>query len=453
MITENPTHMAGPRNQYRGSVIIGKDVLELLSSAMYVDPLTIYREYIQNAADAIDQAETSGYYSDGMVPSIDIILNHAERSAKICDNGIGIAASAFATILTSIGASRKRGTTARGFRGVGRLAGLGYCQELIMRSRGKGESIVSVMRWDCRKLKELLRDRNDNGLENIISEIVSVDTEPAKNSLSHFFEIELLNLGRYRNDLLLNEVTVANYLGQTGPLPFAPSFKFGFQIDQHLKSFGVGKNYKLTVNKNPVHRLFADTFEVRKNIESKFTELQFIETKGQSNEIEAAGWILHSEYMGAIPERFGISGLRLRAGNIQIGGPRLLDQIFPESRFNGWVVGEIHALSPRLTPNGRRDDFELNNHYSTLLNHLNPVGKSLYKRCRVASAARTDGGDTAVQVADAQVTINFSGIRRFLLANAERKVPVGRGKKLKKLLRKSPTYSDVTSVLYQESKK
>ena len=29
-------------------VTVGKDILELLTSGMYLDPLTIYREYIQN---------------------------------------------------------------------------------------------------------------------------------------------------------------------------------------------------------------------------------------------------------------------------------------------------------------------------------------------------------------------------------------------------------------------
>ena len=35
-------------------IFIGKDILELLSTSMYIDPLTMYREYIQNAADAHD---------------------------------------------------------------------------------------------------------------------------------------------------------------------------------------------------------------------------------------------------------------------------------------------------------------------------------------------------------------------------------------------------------------
>ena len=36
---------------------IGKDILELVTSAMYISPLTIYREYIQNSSDAIELAQ------------------------------------------------------------------------------------------------------------------------------------------------------------------------------------------------------------------------------------------------------------------------------------------------------------------------------------------------------------------------------------------------------------
>ena len=31
--------------RYKGDIIIGKDILELLTGAMYVEPLTLYREY------------------------------------------------------------------------------------------------------------------------------------------------------------------------------------------------------------------------------------------------------------------------------------------------------------------------------------------------------------------------------------------------------------------------
>ena len=40
-----------PSSKTKEPIIIGKDILELLSSAMYVETLTIYREYLQNSAD------------------------------------------------------------------------------------------------------------------------------------------------------------------------------------------------------------------------------------------------------------------------------------------------------------------------------------------------------------------------------------------------------------------
>src|SRR6266705_3823232 len=107
-------------------VIVGKDLLELLSSAMYVDPLTIYREYIQNAADAIDEAANEGLYSNGSRPNIFISIEPNERIIRIVDNGAGIPGNVFARRLTALGASKKRGSDARGFRGVGRLCGLAY---------------------------------------------------------------------------------------------------------------------------------------------------------------------------------------------------------------------------------------------------------------------------------------------------------------------------------------
>src|SRR5438552_7111113 len=136
------------------SVTVGKDVLELLSTSMYVDPMTIYREYIQNAADAIDQARDGG---DLKKAKVQISINPESRSVRIRDNGTGLPWKLLPERLMNVGASTKRGTSARGFRGVGRLAGLGYCQSLIFRSRTPGEDRVSELRWDCRSLKSTLR--------------------------------------------------------------------------------------------------------------------------------------------------------------------------------------------------------------------------------------------------------------------------------------------------------
>src|SRR5438093_2570536 len=105
--------------RFEERVIVGKDILELLSSAMYVDPLTIYREFVQNAADALDEADKNGLFSGNNRPRIDITLDLQTRTVKIGDNGTGIPRNWTARRLTSLGASHKRGKGARGFRGVG----------------------------------------------------------------------------------------------------------------------------------------------------------------------------------------------------------------------------------------------------------------------------------------------------------------------------------------------
>ncbi len=42
--------------------VIGKDAIETLTSAMYEDSRFIYREYVQNSADAIDKAVEGGLF-------------------------------------------------------------------------------------------------------------------------------------------------------------------------------------------------------------------------------------------------------------------------------------------------------------------------------------------------------------------------------------------------------
>ena len=73
-----------------GEAFIGKDILELISVSMYVEPLTLYREYIQNAADSIDQAVENGLLPTMADGEIRVEVRQAERTIRIIDNGEGI---------------------------------------------------------------------------------------------------------------------------------------------------------------------------------------------------------------------------------------------------------------------------------------------------------------------------------------------------------------------------
>lgn len=115
--------------------IIGKNIIESLTLGMYENPFCIYREYIQNAADAIDKAEALGFFSSGELPAIEIKIDEKKHEVIISDNGVGIAEPHAYETLTDIAASTKIVGKDKGFRGIGRLAGLAYCEKLIFETR------------------------------------------------------------------------------------------------------------------------------------------------------------------------------------------------------------------------------------------------------------------------------------------------------------------------------
>ena len=74
--------------------VLGKNIIENLTTGMYEDCNIIYREYIQNSADQIKKAISCGILKpeDAL---IDITINKKNRSIIIFDNATGIPESDF----------------------------------------------------------------------------------------------------------------------------------------------------------------------------------------------------------------------------------------------------------------------------------------------------------------------------------------------------------------------
>jgi hypothetical protein len=373
------------------TIVVGKDVLELLSSAMYVDPLSIYREYVQNAGDSIEDARALGLLKE-TEGRVDIAIDTDQRSLRVRDNGVGIPVAEAERRLLAIGASTKRGTRARGFRGVGRLAGLAYARSLTFRTRSRGDNEVAVIRWDCQRLKTALRDiEQDDDVASVMQRVVTVTKLPGDDWPEHFFEVELNDVIRTRRDSLLSPTQVRDYLEQVAPVPFDGRFSFGEEITTHLAPVRMG-NLDIRINDaaEPVRRPFRDQFKVSATLDDELSELELITLPDLDGGIAAVGWLLHHGYLGSITVQARIGGLRARVGNVQVGADDLLTEIFPEARFNGWTVGEIHIIDPRILPNARRDNFEQNIHYSNVTAQLEPLGRQIARRARSASVARNE---------------------------------------------------------------
>jgi molecular chaperone HtpG len=368
-------------------VRVGKDVIEILTSGMYVSPLSIYREYVQNSADAIDQEKSTGGHRAGRVS---ISFDHATRSVTIRDDGSGIPSDKAIDVLLAVGGSRKRGTRARGFRGVGRLSGLAYCRQIEFVTKAKGDGRIVSLVWDCRKLKELVASSGSDDLRSVMAGAVTVKTERAEAADAGFFEVRLRDVARLRNDLLLNEHLIGEYLAQVAPVPFSADFSFGATIERELRKRLDVTPLDLTVGERTLTRPHRDElFAGVADGPSRIRELEFFEVADVDGDVGGVGWLAHHDYVRSLPVNLGVRGLRARVGNLQVGEANLFEDSYKESRFNSWTIGEIHMLDRRIIPNARRDNFEANHHYSNVLVQIGPIAAKISQRCRQASISRT----------------------------------------------------------------
>jgi len=115
----------------------GMYLLETLTAGMYNEPLSIYREYIQNAVDSFDLVRQTRRPGPKF---IEIDLDPLERYISIRDNAFGIPSGNAEKTLSRIGGSEKRKEKFRGFRGIGRLGGLAFCDKAIFKTKAASEN-------------------------------------------------------------------------------------------------------------------------------------------------------------------------------------------------------------------------------------------------------------------------------------------------------------------------
>jgi molecular chaperone HtpG len=154
--------------------VFGANIIENLTTGMYQDSKVIYREYIQNACDQIDKAVAEGLLqaNEG---KIEIWLEpQSNRTVVIRDNATGIPEENFRRALGNVADSDKKIGKDKGFRGIGRLCGLAYCEELVFESKVKGESTISIMRCNAKEMRDLIIEHNRGNKQEAISVLKKV---------------------------------------------------------------------------------------------------------------------------------------------------------------------------------------------------------------------------------------------------------------------------------------
>lgn len=376
--------------------VAGKFLLEILTRGMYSNPMHVYREYIQNASDSIDKAIEKGIIAASEA-EIHIAISSKERRIIIRDNGTGIPGVYAQNTLLNVGASEKDGDNERGFRGIGRLGGLAYADQVQFITSAQGENIKTVMTCDCVRMQQLLQKSNHetNDIMETFKAISTFEEKPEESN-DHYFEVRLIGVSSESG--LLDEDDAVRYLAETGPIDFDSQ---QFVQARKIRNYFNEKGFPITCYKvlrgarrKPIYKLYSRSMSTgkqgRTRVNDFVRDVEFIYEEASDGKPLYIGWLAITDFSGIISDE-SVQGIRFRKGNILIGNGTTFAKFFPSEGHNAnrMFAGEIHVLHKELIPNSQRDDFEPGQYYNEMKQKLGEWAGLINKKYRRGTSEAT----------------------------------------------------------------
>lgn len=340
-------------NQNIDNPIVGIDLLKMLMLQLYSNPRCIYREYIQNALDSINEAVKLGILS--RVKDGHVNIHISSNNITIEDNGTGIKSSIAAKILTDIANSIKNGIDTAGQFGVGRLSGGGYCEVLEFETTYQGEDVSTIVSMDTRILRKLLdENHNDISAEDAMRQICFVQTLEAPVD-KHNFVVRLKNIINSA-DILLNANEIQAYIKEVAPVDYSTTFSALINSSKQQDFVARHKSIdKIKVSLNEVPDI-EKSYDIKvKGSDDVIEKLRYFELPEHEKFGKMGwGWYAVTEFSVQInDEKDPCAGIRLRKHNISLD-KNILNPYFKEARGNKYFYGEIFVTNENIVPDSGR---------------------------------------------------------------------------------------------------
>lgn len=334
--------------------IVGIDLLKMLMLQLYSNPRCIYREYIQNALDSINEAVKLGILS--RVKDGHVNIHITSNNITIEDNGTGIKSNIAAKVLTDIANSIKNGIDTAGQFGVGRLSGGGYCEVLEFETTYQGEDVSTIVSMDTRILRRLLdENNNDISAEDGMKQICSVQTLEAPVN-KHNFVVRLKNIINSA-DILLNANEIQAYIKEVAPIDYSTTFSALINSSEQQDFVARHKSInKIKVSLNEVPDI-EKSYDIKvKGSDDVIEKLRYFELPEHEKFGKMGwGWYAVTDFSIQInDEKDPCAGIRLRKHNISLN-KNILNPYFKETRGNKYFYGEIFITNENIVTDSGRE--------------------------------------------------------------------------------------------------
>lgn len=136
---------------------VGAGILNIITESLYDNPIVVFREYVQNSVDSI--------FKENCQDNYEIKIWRENNDLCFLDNGKGIDTQIFYDEMIKIGDSSKKKTKNLGYKGIGRLSGVPYCQRLTFINISNYASMeIQYYSIDGAKYEDLKSRDEDKGI-------------------------------------------------------------------------------------------------------------------------------------------------------------------------------------------------------------------------------------------------------------------------------------------------
>lgn len=370
------------------TIQVGKSVLETITVALYENPIILFREYVQNSIDAYNKAILEDKKPELKDFHVTIDIDEKGKKIIIKDNGYGIYdKELFEIKMLSIGSSEKTQDRTRyiGFRGIGRISGLAFCDKLTFKNKILNSNKIQECIWEGNKYRDLLNtDSTHDDLQSIVKKITGIYEKDIENSKTseHYFEVTLEN---YTEDIVevLKDNKFKDKLIKMLPLKYKKEFKGAKKIINKYNTFIANEDIErfticVKFNNDFLYKKYDDSFMLG-------SDIVFWEIRGKKKKNGAPGdkigllWFTFEKHLKTNTKN-EYYGILTRSKNVLMGTNDTFAQVADNNKeyittfremaqtLRG-IYGELLINSPNLRDNSRRDWF-LPDQYSIELNNV-----------------------------------------------------------------------------------
>ena len=188
----------------------------------------------------------------------------------------------------------------------------------------------------------------------------------------------------------MNIKGLRDYLSQTAPVGYdRDNFPFAKLIEQELAVMPGYKPYRVVLNGTAVTRPYQIDVKAREGLPDCIRDIELVECISRQGSLLCRGWFAKTGFLSALPPAVIMRGIRIYQGNIAVSNEYFLKDLFSESRFATWHIGELH-VTPDLKLNARRDGFLESSEYEEFLEWATILCRRLSGLCRQSSKNRSN---------------------------------------------------------------